>query len=107
MNTQGFFDSSAGWSSGTGAEVQPEKQTPEPGSDAAITREVYRMLFDVQSMRLPGENFTFDVETTDGVVKVIGSTDSVMLNRHLNEALPRLKAVQGVKSVDISGFSKP
>lgn len=100
--------SSPGHAQGAAASAQSgPDEAPIAGTDDAIGLDARRMVREVAKLKLPGESVTFNVVVSNGDIKVTGSTDSVMLYRHLYELVPKLKVLTGVKSVDISGVVKP
>ncbi len=54
-----------------------------------------------------GEVVSVWVKNDNGAIRLTGSTSSLALFRQLEERLPRMKAIQGVKSVDLSGVKNP
>ncbi|WP_313458368.1 hypothetical protein [Stenotrophomonas sp.] len=90
-------------SAGSRVDAEPASS----GTDSDIKLEVRTMILSVTSTALPEERATFDVEVNDGIVRFIGSTDSVMLYKRLAQLVPECRAIHGVRGVDISGVAKP
>lgn len=76
-------------------------------ADIVIIREVGRLLAEVESLAMPGETADFLYHVHNGAVQVSGPTNSATLYQRLLDAVLKLKAVQGVKSVDIGGVRRP
>ena len=78
---------------------------PEPGSDDAIYSHVWQVLAETAGS-MPGETGEFGHEISNGAVKITGSTYCASVYQRLVDAVPKIKAIQGVKSVDISAVRK-
>ena len=76
-----------------------------PGTDDAIGSELGDLLSNT-SGPLPGETGDFVQEVSNGAVRITGSTYSAFVYQRLQDAVPKMKAIQGVRSVDISAVRK-
>ena len=58
--------------------------------------------------RLPSEDIELNIVTVNGVVRITGRTNSVMLHARLLQLVEKArKHVEGVKSIDVSGVAHP
>ncbi len=99
----GFADPSGSGHPHTTPQSGPEE--PVLGTDGAIQLKAWDLLQGA-SGNLPGESLDFDVEVASGVVKVTGSTWSTYVYQRVQDVVPKLKAIEGVTSVDISAVRK-
>ena len=80
-------------------------EAPEAGTDDAFLSEVGSVLSRTSGPP-PGETGNFNHDVSNGAVKVTGSTYSAYVYQRLQDAVPKMKAIHGVKSVDISAVQK-
>ena len=101
----------------SGVSVKRDVETSEVPSTAPvkgrldfdITRDLKYMIEQpVCESRLPGEDIELNIETVNGVVRITGHTNSVMLHARLLQLVEKArKQVDGVKSIDVSGVAHP
>ena len=77
-----------------------------PSVDGNINNTLFNLLLDLGA-DAPEALQSLSVSVEDGRVKITAGTTSAALYTQLTNKLHSIRAIPGVKDVDISGFAKP
>lgn len=80
---------------------------PIPGTDAGIMGEVVYLLADVVASPHPGAPVDLKLSVVNGAVRISGHTPSRMHHAKVQDAVEKIKRIDSVIGVDISGVTSP